>query len=371
MAAFRFIHTSDLHLGRRFSNYPESIRGRLVEARHGVLGRLVDAARRHGARHILVAGDLFDTETPSPEIWRQALAKMRSEEDVAWVAIPGNHDSMAAETLWNRVQEEGGIRVLTAPEPMELAPGVALLPAPVPSRSPGRDLTAWMADAVTGDDHLRIGLAHGGVTDFGEGADETIPPDRARTARLDYLALGDWHGCLRIADNTWYSGAPERDRFKHGGRGTCLAVAIKGAGCAPDVRVVETGLFDWKEVDLHLTPEAATAVSLESALQAGGANRRNMLRRIRASGWVRLPERTALERAAEEIAPEFGYLDLAVQELRTECAVGDLDRISAGGALRDAAESLFADANDAAKDEESRRLAAGALYRLYNYVVEE
>lgn len=371
MAAFRFIHTSDLHLGRRFSNYPESIRGRLVEARHGVLGRLVDAAQRHGARHILVAGDLFDTETPSAEIWRQALAEMRSEPEVAWIAIPGNHDSLAAETLWKRVEKEGGIRVLAEPEPVELAPGVVLLPAPVPSRSPGRDLTAWMAGADTPDDRIRIGLAHGGVTDFGEGMEETIPPDRAGTARLDYLALGDWHGCLRIADNTWYSGAPERDRFKHAGRGTCLAVAIAGPGAAPEVRSVETGLFDWEEVNLHLTPEAGAAAFLESALRAGSGNRRNMLRRIHATGWVRLPERNALEGAAGEMAPEFGYLDLAVQGLRTECAAGDLDRISAGGALREAAESLFAKANDAARDEKSRQLAAGALHRLYNYVVEE
>ncbi len=33
MSEYRFIHTSDLHLGRRFSNLPEDIRGRLVEGR--------------------------------------------------------------------------------------------------------------------------------------------------------------------------------------------------------------------------------------------------------------------------------------------------------------------------------------------------
>ena len=370
MAAFRFIHTSDLHLGRRFSNYPESIRGRLVEARHGVLGRLMEAAESHKASHILVAGDLFDTETPSADIWRQALAKMRTAEGITWTVIPGNHDSMAAETLWTSVRDHGGIRVLTEAEPVELAPGVVLLPAPVPSRSPGRDLTAWMVGAGPQDDRIRIGLAHGSVTAFGDGGQETIPPDRAATARLDYLALGDWHGCLRITDSTWYSGTPERDRFKHAGRGTCLAVTIPGPRASPDVRPVETGLFDWAEVELPLTPEAGAAASMESALQAGAGSRRNMLRRIRASGWVRLPERSALERAAEDMAPEFGYLDLAAHELRTECAVDDLDRISAGGALRDAANRLFVEANDNSRDEETRRVAAGALQRLYNYVVE-
>ena len=71
MSEFRFIHSSDLHLGRRFSNLPEDIRGRLVEARHLAIDALAAAAREHGADDIFIAGDLFDTETPSERVWRQ------------------------------------------------------------------------------------------------------------------------------------------------------------------------------------------------------------------------------------------------------------------------------------------------------------
>ena len=70
MTDFRFIHSSDLHLGRRFGNLPEDIRGRLVEARHAVIKSLSVTARNHGASHVLIAGDLFDTETPSDQVWR-------------------------------------------------------------------------------------------------------------------------------------------------------------------------------------------------------------------------------------------------------------------------------------------------------------
>ena len=68
MSGFRFIHSSDLHLGRRFSNLPEDIRGRLVEARHLAIRALAVAAKEHGANDILVAGDMFDTETPSERV---------------------------------------------------------------------------------------------------------------------------------------------------------------------------------------------------------------------------------------------------------------------------------------------------------------
>jgi exonuclease SbcD len=95
----RFIHTSDLHLGKRFGRMPEELRGRLAEARHSVIARLTELARSNNAAAILVAGDVFDTETPSPSILRQALQAMAAEPRVKWVLIPGNHDSLVADEL--------------------------------------------------------------------------------------------------------------------------------------------------------------------------------------------------------------------------------------------------------------------------------
>ena len=104
----RFIHSSDLHIGRKFANIPEpadgNIRGRLMEARHGAIGRLAGAARDRGAAHVLLAGDTFDTATPSATIIRQALAAMAEAADVTWWLLPGNHDNLRdAEPLWEAI----------------------------------------------------------------------------------------------------------------------------------------------------------------------------------------------------------------------------------------------------------------------------
>ena len=308
MTEFRFIHSSDLHLGRRFSNLPEDVRGRLVEARHQAIDAVSGAAREHGAGHVLIAGDLFDTETPSDRIWRQASAAMASAQELTWWVLPGNHDSLAAETLWTGFCEEApdNVRLVADAEPLEIAPGVILLPSPVTSRFPGRDLTDWMPDCATPEGHLRIGLAHGGVVDFGSEYDgrETIPPDRADSARLDYLALGDWHGFVPFGQRTLYSGSPERDRFKHQGRGVCLAVTIPGPASKPLVSEVETGRFDWCEAPLHLTPEQDAEESLGAVLPENGAGRRDVLVRVRATGWAGLPQRMVLENAIEHATPE-------------------------------------------------------------------
>jgi hypothetical protein len=195
---FGFIHSADLHLGRRFGNLPEDVRGRLVEARHQIIASLAQVARDQGAQHILIAGDIFDTETPTDPVWRQAVAAMGADPALQWWLIPGNHDSLAAESLWSRFRRHAtaNVHLIDEAAPVEIAPDVVLLPAPLPRRYTGRDLTAWMPDCSTDPRQFRIGLAHGAVRDFsesGNAADGIIAPDRAENARLDYLALGDWH----------------------------------------------------------------------------------------------------------------------------------------------------------------------------------
>ena len=372
MAAFRFIHSSDLHLGRRFSTYPEEVRGRLADARHLAIDALASAAREHQAGDILIAGDLFDTETPSERVWRQALAAMGAARGLRWWIIPGNHDSLAAEALWKRLSDEApeAVRIVDEPAPIEVVQGVSLLPSPVTSRFPGRDLTEWMSDCATPEGHLRIGLAHGGVLTFGSEDDgrETIPIDRARSAGLDYLALGDWHGFIKLTDRSFYSGSPERDGFKHQGRGICLAVTVSGRGAIPQINEVETGRFDWSETELHLTPEQDAAKALAAVLPAPGTGRRDALLRMIASGWIRLPQREALDTAMEHASPEFAHFEFVDKELMTECVAEDLDEIAAGGALRVAADTLYGDARKDGASDFDRRVADAALHRLYSFV---
>ena len=117
---FRFLHTSDLHLGKPFGRHSEEVRGRLRLARHEVLGRLAAAARGQGASVILLAGDTFDQQTPAPQVTRQALNAMAHEQDITWVLMPGNHDSLAATELWQTIKRDkpDNLLLALAPEPI-------------------------------------------------------------------------------------------------------------------------------------------------------------------------------------------------------------------------------------------------------------
>jgi exonuclease SbcD len=88
----KLLHTSDWHVGKVLkgqSRLDEQIRA---------LGRIVDVARAERPDLVLVAGDLYDTATPTADATRvvtRALSALRATgADV--VAIGGNHDNGAA-----------------------------------------------------------------------------------------------------------------------------------------------------------------------------------------------------------------------------------------------------------------------------------
>ncbi|WP_428927791.1 metallophosphoesterase family protein [Marinibacterium sp. SX1] len=371
---FRFIHSSDLHLGKGFGTMAEDLRGRLIEARHEVIARLAGAARAAGAGHILLAGDTFDTTGPSEGVRRQAARAMAAAEDLTWWVLPGNHDNLQGEELWRLFRAEAGPRVhlLTGPEPVEIAPGAWLLPAPLARQFPGMDLTAPMDSQATPEGALRLGLAHGGVTSFGEDFDSApvIAPDRATRAGLDYLALGDWHGQLSINDRTWFSGTPESDRFRHAGRGSCLSVVLPGPGAPPQVTPVETGRFHWSAPALDLTPQSDAVAAFDALLDPDRAARRDQLLRIEAGGFLGMAARGALEDAAAQAAPDHAFFQLRTAGLRTEYAPDDLDLIASGGALRRAADALRAEAAGEGPAEARADVAQAALNRLWSLVRE-
>ena len=372
--ALRFIHASDLHIGRKFANIPQppdgNIRGRLMEARHGVISKLAQAAYDQGAEHILLAGDTFDTATPSPTVIRQALSAMGETPKVTWWLLPGNHDNLRdAEPLWEAIQRDAPTNVVALMDamPHDLGETATLLPCPIAYRSGASDPSEPLATMASDEGKLRIGLAHGGVTDFTDSG-EAISADRDRTAQLDYLALGDWHGRLAVSDRVQYSGSPEQDRFKHGRRGVCLCIALDGPGAPPQVEEIETGTFLWSDAELSLHPRQDAAAALNAILPTTG--RRDLLLRVRATGWAGLPDQEDLRKAAETCDPDFALFELKTEALSTQYETADLDEIDRGGALRLAADRLLEEAEAENLSQEDREVAADALARLYAYVRE-
>jgi DNA repair exonuclease SbcCD nuclease subunit len=259
-----FIHTADWQIGRQFSTFPEEDAVPLAEARLASVDRLAQLAVSHRVDAVLVAGDVFDAQTVSERTIRQMFNAM-SGFSGHWVLMPGNHDAALAESVWTRAQRLGvvhdRVHLALQPEPLALVDvGLVVLPAPLVQRHTFDDATAWFDAAATPAELVRVGLAHGSVQGLlAEGIDSPNPiaPDRAHRARLDYLALGDWHGCRPIDARTWYSGTPEPDRFKSNGAGQALKVVVQAPGSLPEVTPLPTARHVWLawERTLHVATD--------------------------------------------------------------------------------------------------------------------
>ena len=85
----RLLHTGDWHVGK-------TIRGRTrTEEFARVLAEMVGIAGQEGVDAVLMAGDLYEHRSPSPEadaLVFEALVRLH-EARIPVVAIPGNHDS--------------------------------------------------------------------------------------------------------------------------------------------------------------------------------------------------------------------------------------------------------------------------------------
>ena len=236
----KILHTSDWHVGRR-------IRGRDRSDEHrAVLAELVGLAGSHDVDLTLVAGDVFDTASPTPTaeeiVWR---ALLDLSEVAPVLVVAGNHDNPARLDAVGPLLERAGVTVVGAPRSpedggtihlTELGVTVGLLPfvsqrgivkaedimGSDPDQHAGqyeermRRVIGALTESMTTDtvnllvSHLTVygALAGGGERTahvFGYAVPSNLFP-----GHLSYVALGHLHRQQKMPHSSavWYSGSP-------------------------------------------------------------------------------------------------------------------------------------------------------------------
>lgn len=366
----RLIHTSDWQIGKVFRFVDSSTMGLLQDSRVRAIARLGDLAVEHGAKHILVAGDIYDMEAISPRSLNQPIERMRNFPNVHWHLLPGNHDPHRTNGLWDQLLRKGlpsNIHVYTVPEPVTFEEdSLTILPAPLYHRRRFDDPTAYMDQAALPDGVFRVGIAHGTVTGFGS-EDRDVPnfitPDRPARAGLSYLAMGDWHGQKKINERCWYSGTPETDAFDVTGGGQALLVEIDAYDRAPKVTPLPTGHFQWITQSEQVNSREDID-RLSEKLRTVASDLDRVLIRLTVEGAVSLEDRQYFENeVAAGVSAAFCFMRVDDRRLFPRPTTEDLDQIDRGGFVRVAAEALKRKAEEGSDDE--RAIAAEALQRLY------
>jgi DNA repair exonuclease SbcCD nuclease subunit len=362
----RFIHTADWQIGKPFKQFGDQ-EGVLRRARLLAIENIGHLAEKEGAAHVVVAGDIYDTEVPTPRTLLEPLERMRLFPNVEWHLLPGNHDPHRPKGVWDRVRENGvptNIHLHLTPEPARLDSSAVLLPAPLTRKSEGSDLTEWMDQAETAPGAIRIGVAHGSVVGFGSGgeAHNPVDPRRAERAGLGYLALGDWHRTMQVGPAIWYSGTPEPDRAGGQEVGQALVVDVAGPGAPAMVIPKNVGTYRWLTREEHLL-DPTELDDLETRLRSLPELSCTTLR-LCLTGTLPLGGRAELDRRLVGISAALFHLDVDDTRLSARPTPGDLESIDFDGVLRRAADRLKAMV-DGASGPGEKRLAEDALVQLF------
>ncbi len=368
--SIRFLHTADLQIGKGFGQFPPDPARDLRNQRLETLRRIATLARDRRVDAVLIAGDCFDDVAVSDETLRRFKVKLEPFGGI-WVLLPGNHDPAIAESPWSRLRRLSlppNVIIADEQTPVAIGDKAVVLPAPVRRRRDVADLTEWFGTAVTSDYLIRIGLAHGSVREVlpepGE-ATNPVAQDRAERARLDYLALGDWHGRRKVSERSWYSGTPEPDRFPKNQPGYVLDVTIERPGALPRVDAVPIANYCWTEKAIEIVPGGAKEI--RHALGVTEADFSRQVLRLNLQGTIDLATWAAVNDELSNLrARGFFYLEEDHSGLTLEPTDDDLDGIDTAGFVRIAINRLRDKLGG--PEAETARRALALLYGLHHRI---
>lgn len=194
----RLLHISDVHLGARLGGFGLVAEERR-EAIRAAFRRLPARADDWDVDAVLVAGDLFDSPTPSSrdiDVARETLRGLAVERPV--FAIPGNHDlATGDDSPWRQMPRS--VTVFLSPrfgDPVRTSVGGEVLHVHGLAYDPtagGDPLAGYRRDPVEG---LHVVLLHAGLADHPEwtgGHGLRVTSHQLAALDADYVALGDHH----------------------------------------------------------------------------------------------------------------------------------------------------------------------------------
>lgn len=101
----RFLHLSDLHLGKRINEIS------LLEDQRYILGQITEYIRKNRLDAVVIAGDIYDKSVPSSEAMSiySGFVEELSDMKVPVLIISGNHDSAERLSYFGDLMKKHGI----------------------------------------------------------------------------------------------------------------------------------------------------------------------------------------------------------------------------------------------------------------------
>ncbi len=311
----RFAHAADLHLDSPFRGLsalsPDASR-RLHRALFQALDSLVELCIENEVCFLLVAGDVFDWQTPSLKAqlhFRDGLARL-ARKGVRSFVVLGNHDPLAGKGL--PIGWPDGVHVFGSSDVETVfvdGPGgrIAAISG-ISHQGPGdvRNLVSMFPRSR--EDCFHVGLVHANLGPHtGHAPYAPCTMEDLRSRGMDYWALGHVHTRRVLSRDPWvvYPGNIQGLSIREqGARGCYLVEVEEGGAISLDFRPLDGVRWALAEVSitgvshLDLLEEAIEKEIGRLVADAGG---RALVCRIRLTGCGRLYHLLGKRDAAGEL----------------------------------------------------------------------
>lgn len=237
----KFIHISDLHLGKRVNEFS------MIEDQEYILTKIINIIDETEVQGVLIAGDVYDKPVPSAEaveLFDDFLVRL-SKRGLLVFIISGNHDSAERIAFGGRLMDKSGIYMSPVynglVEPIKLSDehgniNIYMLPFIKPQNVrrffPDSEIISYTDALKTAVDSMGIDtkarnilITHQFVTgsdrteseDISVGGTDNV--DAAVFSDFDYVALGHIHRAQKCGGNEYirYSGTPLKYSFSEAG----------------------------------------------------------------------------------------------------------------------------------------------------------
>ena len=306
----KFIHTADLHLDAPLTGtaFRSAVRRSMLQ----VLEQIIEYAHTHSIPHVVIAGDLFDSPTPSAVMLGTVREMMERASEQFWIA-PGNHDRWVQDRYLGITWPENvhvfgkEIQCVTTPEGVFVGAGFY----EGMSEHPLRQLSL--------SEPMSVGVFHGSLGDTTPAY--RIDESALRQSGLGYVALGHIH---KAADPTYVGGtlvatcgSPLSHGFDEPGQRSFLVVEMSAGGITWNR--VATDSVRFYEEEICLEENLSSADILGKLMVSAAKYKEKDIFRFRLTGKTACALPTALEEypALAEIIDET-TLPLSVGKLAQE-----------------------------------------------------
>lgn len=93
-SCMKFIHSADIHLGSKINSLPKTIADSIKSEIRKAFIRMVDYAKQQNINVIVLAGDVFDSDSPFKKDKEFFYDVVEANQEIDFLYLRGNHDSV-------------------------------------------------------------------------------------------------------------------------------------------------------------------------------------------------------------------------------------------------------------------------------------